>query len=73
MKAKYEASDYEDASPLSPLYLILRKADLGVEIHDLEYLWLQREQLIKTANLIRDEQKHESKERLSLSAEKMNL
>lgn len=69
LKDKYQAGDYEDSSPVSPLYFILRKADLGVEIHDLEYIWLQKEKLLNTANLIRNEQKQKSKEKIKLREE----
>ncbi|MEA5553098.1 hypothetical protein VB713_19315 [Anabaena cylindrica UHCC 0172] len=69
LKEKYQASNYEDSSPSSPLYFILRKADLGVEIQDLEYIWLQTEQLSKTVEFIRNEQKHRSKERIILGGD----
>jgi hypothetical protein len=32
LKSKYQATKYEDSSPSSLLYLILRKADLEFEI-----------------------------------------
>ncbi|WP_250855367.1 hypothetical protein, partial [Anabaena sp. PCC 7938] len=69
LKEKYQASNYEDSSPSSLLYFILRKADLGVEIQDSEYIWLQTEQLSKTVEFIRNEQKHRSQERISLGVE----
>ncbi|TAE61524.1 MAG: hypothetical protein EAZ87_01615 [Nostocales cyanobacterium] len=69
LKEKYQASNYENTSPDSPLYFILRKADLGLELSDLEYIWLQKEQLLNTANFIRVEQKQKSKERIKLGVE----
>jgi len=36
LKSKYQASDYEDSSPSSPLYLILRKTDLGIELTEFD-------------------------------------
>ncbi|MFM2064356.1 MAG: hypothetical protein RLZZ507_4027 [Cyanobacteriota bacterium] len=69
LKDKYQAGNYQDSSPSSPLYFILRKADLGVEIQDLEYIWLQKEQLLKTSEFIRNEHKHKSQERIKLGEE----
>jgi len=58
LKAKYQASDYEDTSPSSPLYFILRKADLGIELTEFELAWLTNHALFQTS------------ERLSLQPEK---
>ena len=41
LKTKYQASDYKDSSPSSPLYLILRKTDLGIELTEFELNWLK--------------------------------
>jgi len=40
LKSKYQASNYQDSSPSSLLYLILRKVDLGIQLSDLEFNWL---------------------------------
>ncbi|MTJ47690.1 hypothetical protein FJR05_07245 [Dolichospermum sp. UHCC 0259] len=69
LKEKYQAAKYEDYSPSSPLYFILRKADLGIELTDLESIYLQKEQLSKTFNIIQKEQQQRSKERISLGVE----
>ncbi|MEH1891386.1 MAG: hypothetical protein V7K92_18675 [Nostoc sp.] len=37
LKSKYQAIQYQDSSPASLLYLILRKIDLGIELLDLEF------------------------------------
>ncbi|WP_335028845.1 hypothetical protein [Nostoc sp.] len=36
LKFKYQATKYQDSSPASLLYLILRKVDLGIELLDLD-------------------------------------
>ncbi|MEQ8754582.1 MAG: hypothetical protein RID09_13855 [Coleofasciculus sp. G1-WW12-02] len=40
LKSKYKATDYEDSSPASLLYFILRKADLGIQLAEIEAIWL---------------------------------
>ena len=52
LKSKYKATQYEDSSPSSLLYLILRKADLEIELTDLELDWLRERQLFDTIDLI---------------------
>lgn len=69
LKDKYQANNYQDFSPSSPLYFILRKADLGIEILDLEYIWLQKENLLATVQLIRTEQQQRIKDRVDLGVE----
>ncbi|MFN6156467.1 MAG: hypothetical protein ACK4YK_18360, partial [Dolichospermum sp.] len=66
LKEKYQAAKYEYSSPSSPLYFILRKADLGIELTDLESIYLQKEQLSTTFNIIQKEQQQRNKERISL-------
>ncbi|MEH2076296.1 MAG: hypothetical protein V7K57_18185 [Nostoc sp.] len=34
LKSKYQATEYDDLSPSSLLYLILRKVDLEIELRD---------------------------------------
>jgi hypothetical protein len=69
LKDKYQANNYQYFSPNSPLYFILRKADLGIEILDLEYIWLQKENLLATVQLIRTEQQQRIKDRVDLGVE----
>ncbi len=40
LKSKYQATKYEDSSPLSFLYLILKRVDLGISITDIEFQYL---------------------------------
>ena len=48
LKSKYQATNYQDSSPSSLLYLILRKADLEIGITDFEWNWLLNRELLKT-------------------------
>ena len=52
LKSKYQANKYKDSSPSSFLYLILRKVDLGIELFDLEFNWLQEHELFETLEII---------------------
>ena len=52
LKSKYQATKHEDSSPSSLLYLILRKVDLGIELTELEFNWLQEHQLFETIEII---------------------
>ncbi|MBG1265610.1 hypothetical protein F8S12_03845 [Nostoc sp. WHI] len=52
LKSKYQATQYQDSSPASLLYLILRKLDLGIELTDLEFNWLQEHELFETIEII---------------------
>lgn len=52
LKSKYQATQYQDSSPASLLYLILRKVDLGIELLDLESNWLQEHELFETLEII---------------------
>jgi hypothetical protein len=47
LKAKYQVSDFEEASPNSPLYLLLRKLDLGLALLPFEVDWLKEHQLLQ--------------------------
>lgn len=52
LKSRYQATQYQDSSPASLLYLILRKVDLGIELLDLESNWLQEHELFETLEII---------------------
>jgi len=69
LKSKYKATDYEDSSPASLLYFILRKADLGIEITDNEVIWLIDHQLLQTLKVIREKQRQIEKELRQLENE----
>ncbi len=47
LKAKYQVSDFEESSPYSPLYLLLRKLDLGLALLPFEVDWLKEHQLLQ--------------------------
>ncbi|NET40441.1 hypothetical protein [Okeania sp. SIO2B3] len=53
LKSKYRASKYKNSSPLSFLYLILRRVDFGISITDVEFQYLEANQLFKTIKLIK--------------------
>lgn len=72
LKSKYQATHYENSSPSSLLYLILRKADLGIEISPLEFDWLKKNELFKTVEFIHFEQ-YKLGESLRLERELSNL
>lgn len=69
LKEKYQANSHQNLSPNSPLYFILRKADLGIELTELESIYLQKLQLSTTFNLIQKAQQQRSKERINLGVE----
>ena len=69
LKSKYKATDYEDSSPASLLYLILRKADLGIEIIEVEVIWLIDHQLLQTLKVIREQYRQREKELKQLENE----
>ncbi|MEH2240580.1 hypothetical protein [Nostoc sp.] len=52
LKSKYQATEYQDSSPSNLLYLILRKVDIGIELLDLEFNWLQEHELFETLEII---------------------
>ncbi|MEH2422066.1 MAG: hypothetical protein V7K48_14420 [Nostoc sp.] len=52
LKSRYQATQYQDSSPASLLYLILRKVDIGIELLDLEFNWLQEHELFETLEII---------------------
>lgn len=68
LKSKYQATKYEDSSPSSLLYLILRKADLEIEIGKFEWKWLQEHELLETRKAIEQEPQRKAEERRKLDA-----
>jgi hypothetical protein len=69
LKSKYQATRYEDSSPSSLLYLILRKADLELEITDFEWNWLLKQELLETIEAIKQEPQRKAEEPRKLDAE----
>lgn len=68
LKSKYQATKYEDSSPSSLLYLILRKADLEFEITDSEWNWLLDHELLETIEAIEQEPLRKAEEPRKLDA-----
>ena len=68
LKSKYQATKYEDSSPSSLLYLILRRADLEFEITDFEWNWLLDHELLETIEAIEQEPLRKAEERRKLDA-----
>jgi hypothetical protein len=66
LKSKYQATKYENSSPSSVLYLILRKVDLGIEITALEFDWLKENELVETLVAIKQEQQHKLQQLVNL-------
>jgi hypothetical protein len=56
LKSKYQATKYENSSPASLLYFILRKVDLGIEVTQFELDWLREAELFETIKIIEIEQ-----------------
>ena len=52
-KSKYHANKYKNLSPLSFLYLILRRVYFCISITDLEFQYLEANQLFETIKLIK--------------------
>ncbi len=73
LKSKYQATKYEDSSASSLLYLILRKADLGIEITDVEFDWLREHQLSETIEILQQKQQLRIEEHIKLEAEFVQL
>jgi hypothetical protein len=73
LKSKYQATKYEDSSPSSLLYLLLRKADLELEITDFEWKWLQEHELLETRKAIEQEPLRKAEERRKLDAKFFQL
>jgi hypothetical protein len=56
LKAKYHVTRIRNTSSPTLLYLILRKADLGIQIADSEFNWLAKNHLFETIDAIRLQQ-----------------
>jgi hypothetical protein len=69
LKSKYQATRYEDSSPSSLLYLILRKADLELEITEFEWNWLLDRGLLETIEAIKQYLKRNDEEPRQLAEE----
>lgn len=52
LKEKYQVNPQAPTRSESFLYLILRKAELGIPASDLEFQWLQENHLFKTIDIV---------------------
>ncbi|HEY9811579.1 MAG TPA: hypothetical protein V6D13_19805 [Halomicronema sp.] len=68
IKNKYDANTYENSSPTSLLYLILRKAELGIELNKFDLNWLKEQQLFSTLDCLALKQ-YQSQEKNRLETE----
>lgn len=69
LKSKYQAIKYEDSSPISLLYLILRKVDLGIKLTELEFDWLRKHELFQTLKIISQQEQFKLEELQKLENE----
>lgn len=69
LKSKYQATKYDDSSPSSLLYLILRKLDLGIELTEFEFNWLLEHELFETFETIEQEKRCREEELIKLKIE----
>lgn len=69
LKPKYQATKYDDSSPSSLLYLILRKLDLGIELTEFEFNWLLEHELFETFETIEQEKRSREEELIKLKIE----
>lgn len=73
LKSKYQATKYNDSSPASLLYLILRKVDLGIELTELEFSWLREQELFETVEIVCQQQQYKLEELRKLENEFSHL
>ena len=69
---KYQVGQYKNATSDSFLYLILRKANLGIQVTDLEFQWLAENHLVKTSEIIYLQQ-YKAEDQKRLEAEFIQL
>ena len=69
---KYQVGQHKSAASDSFLYLILRKADLGIQVTTLEFQWLTEKLLVKTIEIISLQQYH-ADDKKRLEAEFLNV
>lgn len=72
LKVKYKIGQYRSAASDSFLYLILRKADLGMQVTDVEHQWLEENRLFNCIEFI-SLQQYKAEEEKRLEAELMQL
>jgi phage terminase small subunit len=72
LKEKYQVEHNQSAEPDIFLYFILRKAELGIQITEIEFQWLIENRFTKTAGII-DLQQYKTEELQRLEAELLRL
>jgi hypothetical protein len=56
LKSKYQASDYEEPSPSSPLYSILKRLDAKKRLNNDDVNWLKSNELVETLNIFQQQE-----------------
>ena len=72
LREKYQVGQYKSAASDSFLYLILRKAELGIQITSLEFQWLAENHLFRTVETI-SLQQYQAEDCKRLEVEFLNL
>jgi hypothetical protein len=72
LKQKYQVGQYNSGVSDSFLYLILRKADLGIQVTNLEFQWLTENHLVGTVEII-SLQQYQAEDKKRLEAEFLQL
>jgi hypothetical protein len=72
LREKYQVGQYKSAASDSFLYLILRKAELGIQITSLEFQWLAENHLFRTVETI-SLQQYQAEDFKKLEVEFLNL
>lgn len=76
LKMKYQIGQSSSGTSNDFLYLILRKADLGIQLTNLEFDWLRDQRLLRTAQIITSQQawqQYQSEDEERLKAELLQL
>lgn len=72
LREKYQTGQYKSAASDSFLYLILRKAELGIQLTSLELDWLAEKRLFKTIEIV-SLQQYQAEDFNRLEVEFLNL
>lgn len=70
---KYNTGPFNELSELNPLNFILRKAELGKNLTDLEWNWLDKHQLACTIDIIKEQENYRSILRKEIYGELIKL
>ena len=72
LKEKYQIGQYKCAASDSFLYLILRKAELGIQVTNLEFQWLTENHLFRAIEII-SLQQYQAEDKKKLEADFLQL